>query len=64
MAAPLWEKEAGEEEKERFPSIDPASSPRPWNITEPSHVPSTDSFLGTPGSPSQVPPKLLSCLSC
>lgn len=64
MAAHLWDKEAGEEEKERFPPQTPASSPSPWSITEPFHLPPTDSLPGTSGSPSQVPRKLLFCLYC
>lgn len=62
MAASLWEKEVREEEKERFPSIDP---PVPEALLNPeSRLPPTDSFSGTPSSPSQAPPKLLFCLYC
>lgn len=61
MAAPLWEKEAGEkeeeEERDSLPQT-PASSPRPWSVTEPSCLPPTNSFLETSGFRSQVPPKL------
>lgn len=64
MAAPLWEKGAGEEEKERFSSTDPCFLPQSmehcWILP-----PSSCWFLfRTPGSPSRVPPKLLFCLYC
>lgn len=63
MSTPLWEKEAGEEEK-GIPLHRPLLPHPDWNRTESSCLSPTSSFLGVPGFPSQVPSKLLICFSC
>lgn len=67
MAAPLWEKEAGEEEKERFSSIDPCLLPQVHGalLNPPTFlllIPFQDTWLSLPSAPqTPVLPLLLIC---